>query len=159
MRLDRTKNLGAEIINFDDEDPVGIIKKETNEKGATCIDAVGFEAVGHLAGNGGHIHNITSNGSNNDGGVGGKKSNNNLHHDHSIASNPQYNPVNPLQVITWMAQVAKKYSTISISGVYSSGYDQFLLGLLFNLNIQIHMGQCPVKNIMNNCSILLKQDG
>ncbi len=60
-------------------------------------------------------------------------------------TNPEYNPVNPLQVITWMAQVAKKYSTISIPGVYGSGYDQFPLGLLFNRNIQINMGQCPVQ--------------
>ena len=44
-----------------------------------------------------------------------------------------------------MAQVAKKYSTISIPGIYGSGYDQFPLGLLFNRNIQITMGQCPVK--------------
>ena len=122
MRLDKTKDLGAETINFDDEDPVDIIKKETNGKGAICIDAVGFEAVGHFAGNPNH-----------------------LHHDHSLVSNPAYNPVNPLQVFTWMTQIAKKNSTISIPGVYGSGYDQFPLGLLFNRNIQIHMGQCPVK--------------
>ncbi|HJT82996.1 MAG TPA: zinc-dependent alcohol dehydrogenase [Nitrososphaeraceae archaeon] len=122
MRLDKTKDLGAETINFDDEDPVDIIKKETNGKGAICIDAVGYEAVGHFAGNPNHHH-----------------------HDHSSVSNPAYNPVNPLQVFTWMTQIAKKNSTISIPGVYGSGYDQFPLGLLFNRNIQIHMGQCPVK--------------
>jgi len=127
MRLDKTKDLGAEIINFDDEDPVDIIKKETNGKGAICIDAVGYEAVGHFAGNPNH-HN-----------------HHHLHHDHSSVSNPAYNPVNPLQVFTWMTQIAKKNSTISIPGVYGSGYDQFPLGLLFNRNIQIHMGQCPVK--------------
>jgi S-(hydroxymethyl)glutathione dehydrogenase/alcohol dehydrogenase len=44
-----------------------------------------------------------------------------------------------------MCQAAKKYSTISIPGVYGSAYDQFPLGLLFNRNIQIKMGQCPVK--------------
>ena len=27
MRLNKTKDLGAEIINFDDEDPVDVIKK------------------------------------------------------------------------------------------------------------------------------------
>ncbi|HEU5172642.1 MAG TPA: alcohol dehydrogenase catalytic domain-containing protein [Nitrososphaeraceae archaeon] len=131
MRLGRTKDLGAEIINFDSEDPVDRIKKETNGKGAICIDAVGFEAVGHFAGNGngGHIHNISRNESKNG---GGKKINNNIHHNHSTESNPAYNPVNPLQVITWMAEVAKKYSTISIQGVCSSGYEQFPLGLLFN---------------------------
>jgi len=127
MRLDKTKDLGAETINFDDEDPVDIIKKETNGKGAICIDAVGYEAVGHFAGNPNH-HN-----------------HHHLHHDQSSVSNPAYNPVNPLQVFTWMTQIAKKNSTISIPGVYGSGYDQFPLGLLFNRNIQIHMGQCPVK--------------
>jgi S-(hydroxymethyl)glutathione dehydrogenase / alcohol dehydrogenase len=44
-----------------------------------------------------------------------------------------------------MTQIAKKYSTISIPGVYSSAYDQFPLGLLFNRNVSIHTGQCPVK--------------
>jgi len=131
-RLNLTKDLGAEIINFDDEDPVDVIKRETKGKGVKCIDAVGFEAVGHFAGNG-----I----------IGGNNIDNNINpnHDHKQISNPEYNPVNPLQVITWMAQVAKKYSTISIPGVYGSGYDQFPLGLLFNRNIQIHMGQAPVK--------------
>jgi S-(hydroxymethyl)glutathione dehydrogenase/alcohol dehydrogenase len=47
-RLNKTKELGAEIINFDNEDPVERIKKETNGKGAKCIDAVGYEAVGHV---------------------------------------------------------------------------------------------------------------
>jgi S-(hydroxymethyl)glutathione dehydrogenase / alcohol dehydrogenase len=136
-RLKKTKELGAEIINFDNEDPTDIIKKETNGKGAICIDAVGYEAVGHMAGNIG--------GGNGDRGRGGKGNNNNKGHDHSTVSNPAYEPGNPLQVITWMCQAAKKYSTISIPGVYGSAYDQFPLGLLFNRNIQIRMGQCPVK--------------
>jgi hypothetical protein len=46
------KRLGAEIINFDDEDPVDVIKKETKGKGIKCIIALGFEEVGHFAGNG-----------------------------------------------------------------------------------------------------------
>lgn len=128
-RLEKTKDLGAEIINFDNDDPVDIIKKETNRKGAICIDAVGYEAIGHMAGN------IIRN--NNDGDKG--------NHDHSTVSNPAYDPGNPLQVISWMCQVARKYSYISIPGVYSSGYDQFPLGLFFNRSLQIHMGQCPVK--------------
>jgi S-(hydroxymethyl)glutathione dehydrogenase / alcohol dehydrogenase len=136
MRLDKTKDLGAEIINFDDEDPVDFIKKETGGKGAICIGAVGYEAVGHMAGN-----------------VSAREGNNikiqgtdaNKGHDHSQVSIPAYQPMNPMQVITWMAQIAKKYSTISIPGVYGSAYDQFPLGLLFNRNVSIHMGQCPVK--------------
>jgi S-(hydroxymethyl)glutathione dehydrogenase/alcohol dehydrogenase len=86
--LNKTKDLGAEIINFDNEDPVERIKKETNGKGTICIDAVGYEAVGHTAN-------------------GGNSSSNNSRHDHSRVSNPAYEPANPLQVITWMCQTAK----------------------------------------------------
>ncbi|HEX7207761.1 MAG TPA: zinc-dependent alcohol dehydrogenase [Nitrososphaeraceae archaeon] len=137
MRLNRTKELGAEIINFDNEDPVDYIMKETGRKGAICIDAVGYEAVGHTAGN------IVSNEGNNIFSI--KPSSDKLSHDHSQVTLPAYQPVNPLQVITWMCEVAKKYSTVSIPGVYGSGYDQFPLGLLFNRNVSINMGQCPVK--------------
>ena len=49
--LNLTKDLEAEIINFD-EDPVVVIKKETKEKGIKCIYTIGFEAIGHFAGNG-----------------------------------------------------------------------------------------------------------
>jgi S-(hydroxymethyl)glutathione dehydrogenase / alcohol dehydrogenase len=136
MRLDKTKDLGAEIINFDDEDPVDFIKKETGGKGAICIDAVGYEAVGHMAGN------VSIREGNN---IKIQGTDTNKGHDHSQVSIPAYQPMNPMQVITWMAQIAKKYSTISIPGVYGSAYDQFPLGLLFNRNVSIHTGQCPVK--------------
>lgn len=46
-RLERVSKLGAEPINFDREDPVERIKKETKGRGAVCIDAVGYEALGH----------------------------------------------------------------------------------------------------------------
>ena len=135
-RLDRTKDLGAEIINFDNEDPVERIKKETSGKGAICIDAVGYEAVGHIGNGNGHSSKD---------GSGNNNNNNNNGHDHSKVSKPAYEPANPLQVINWMSQAARKYSTISIPGVYGASYDQFPLGQLFNRELQIRMGQCPVK--------------
>jgi S-(hydroxymethyl)glutathione dehydrogenase/alcohol dehydrogenase len=126
-RLEKTKHLGAEIINFDNEDPVERLKKETNGKGAICIDAVGYEAVGHA------------------GGGSGSSISSNKGHDHSKVSNPAYEPANPLQIINWMCQIARKYSTISIPGVYGSTYDNFPLGQLFQRELQLRMGQCPVK--------------
>lgn len=60
-------------------------------------------------------------------------------------SNPAYEPANPLQVINWICQAARKYSTISIPGVYGAAYDQFPLGQLFNRELQVRLGQCPVK--------------
>jgi S-(hydroxymethyl)glutathione dehydrogenase / alcohol dehydrogenase len=49
-RLSKTKELGAEIINFDNVDSVEILKKETNNKGVICIDAAGYEDVGQYGG-------------------------------------------------------------------------------------------------------------
>jgi S-(hydroxymethyl)glutathione dehydrogenase/alcohol dehydrogenase len=112
-RLDRTAKLGAEPINFDREDPVERIRRETRGKGAKCIDAVGYEAVGH--------------------------------HDHEKTSNPAYVPVNSMQVLNWILQSARKASAVSIAGVYSTEYVNFPLGQFFNRNIQIKMGQCPVR--------------
>ena len=50
-RLRKIKDLGAEVINFDNVDPVERIKKETNGRGVICIDALGYEAVGHASSN------------------------------------------------------------------------------------------------------------
>ena len=108
LRLNKTKDLGAELINFDNEDPVDVIKKETNGKGAICIDAVGFEAGGHMAGNVSDGNGGLLNSSSIKANINDNNSNKKTNHDHSKISNPEYNPVNPLQVITWMAQVAKK---------------------------------------------------
>ncbi len=41
--------------------------------------------------------------------------------------------------------MAQKNSTAGIPGVYMSTYDNFPLGDLFNKEIQIRIGQCPVK--------------
>jgi S-(hydroxymethyl)glutathione dehydrogenase/alcohol dehydrogenase len=126
-RLSKTKELGAEIINFDNENPVEKLKKETNGKGVLCIDAVGFEAVGHTP----------TKGNNNPSNTGV--------HDHSKVSDPIYEPVNPIQVLDWMCQSARKYSTLSVPGAYSSTYDKFPFGQMWNKELSIKTGQCPVK--------------
>ncbi|HKU50804.1 MAG TPA: zinc-dependent alcohol dehydrogenase [Nitrososphaera sp.] len=54
-RLDKVAKIGAEPINFDKEDPVERIKSETKGRGTICIDAVGYEAVGH------HKHDKSAN--------------------------------------------------------------------------------------------------
>lgn len=127
-RFTKVRDLGGETINFDYYDPVEIIKKETNGRGAKCIDAVGYEAVGHTS----IQKEIKSNKR--------KKL-----HDHSKVKNPAYELTASLQVIKWTCQTARKYSTISIPGVYGSEYDKFPLGQIFNKEIEIRLGQCHVK--------------
>jgi S-(hydroxymethyl)glutathione dehydrogenase / alcohol dehydrogenase len=119
-------DLGTEIINFDKDNPVEILQKETKGKGVLCIDSVGFEAVGHTTGSG---NGITSGGM----------------HDHSKVSDPIYEPANSIQVLEWMCQCARKFSTLSVPGAYSSSYDKFLFGQMWNKELSIRLGQCPVK--------------
>lgn len=113
-RLDKVKALGAEPVNFDEVDPVKHIKEATKGRGAICIDAVGYEAIGH--------------------------------HDHAQVSDPAYEPLNPMQVLIWISKVARKFSTVGIPGVYMTSHDNFPIGMLFGKELQIRMGQCPVKN-------------
>jgi S-(hydroxymethyl)glutathione dehydrogenase/alcohol dehydrogenase len=104
-RLRKTKQLGAEAINFDEQDPVKLIRQATEGRGAICIDAVGYEAV-----------------------------------------EPRSHKENPVQVLTWISQAARKFSTVSVPGVYMGSFDNFPFGLFFNRELQIRLGQCPVKN-------------
>ena len=67
--------------------------------------------------------------------IHGTDVNGNKGHEHEKVNLPAYQPSNPLQVITWMSQIAKKYSTISIPEVYANAYDQFPLGVLLDRNI------------------------
>lgn len=113
-RLEKTRLLGAETINFEDYDPVNAIQDATNGRGVICIDAVGYEAVGH--------------------------------HKAPEITDPVYEKQNPLQVINWIVQVARKFSTAAIPGVYMGAYNQFPLGQIFQRELQLRMGQCPVKN-------------
>jgi S-(hydroxymethyl)glutathione dehydrogenase/alcohol dehydrogenase len=113
-RLDKTRALGAETINFDEQDPVELIKNATRGIGAICIDAVGYEAVGHHKGP--HVKHAA------------------------------YKNQNPLQVLTWISQAARKFSAVGIPGVYLGSFDQFPLGEFFNRELHLRMGQCPVKN-------------
>ncbi len=113
-RLEKTKKLGAEAINFNEQDPVQFIKDATKGRGAICIDAVGYEAVGH--------------------------------HKAPQVKHPAYENEDPLQVINWICQAARKFSNVGIPGVYIGAYDQFPLGQIFHKELQLRMGQCPVKN-------------
>lgn len=112
-RLEKTRQLGAVSCNFDDQDPVQCIRNETNNSGAVCIDAVGFEAVAH-----------------------------NGHVDHGNPNEPQ----KPIVIWDWISQAARKFSTAGVPGVYGGQMNEFPLGRLFRREVQIRMGQCPVKD-------------
>ncbi len=114
-RLKLAEALGAIPINFDTYDPIMLLQEATGGRGAVCIDCVGYEAVGHRT------------------------------TPQARKQGQAYPNENPLQVINWITQVARKYSAVGIPGVYQGSFDAFPFGEIFNRELQLHMGQCPVK--------------
>ncbi|WP_439895203.1 zinc-dependent alcohol dehydrogenase [Pseudomonas syringae] len=113
-RLERARELGAECINFEKEDPVETIHRLTGDIGVDCaIDAVGIDANHRHQGNG---------------------------HDHD---NAQWHPGDePSQALQWAVQGLAKAGTLSIIGVYPAGFDRFPIGAAMNKNIRMNMGNC-----------------
>lgn len=111
-RLERAQALGAEIIDFEREDPVETLQRLTDGIGVDrAIDAVGIDA------NHGH---------------GG--------HDHGHAQWQPGDA--PSQALQWAIQGLAKAGTLSIIGVYPPGFDQFPIGAAMNKNLTLNMGNC-----------------
>ncbi len=118
-RLEAARKLGAEIINFEAENPVEVMQQLTNGVGPDrAIDVVGVDA-------------------NKPGGTGGKD---------GLASDPtskQWQPGDaPSQVLNWMAEGVAKAGTISIIGVYPEKANEFPIGKIMNRNLTVRAGNC-----------------
>lgn len=126
-RLSKTKELGAEIINFDTENPVEKLKKETNGQGVVCIDAVGFESVGHTPSSpSGDSNKKNGNNSSNGGGV----------HDHSQVSDPIYEPANQYRYLNGCVRVQENILLC-----------QYLV-YMYQHMINFHLVKCGTRNFL-----------
>jgi threonine dehydrogenase-like Zn-dependent dehydrogenase len=134
-RLEMAKALGAEIIDFNQEDPVESLKSMTGGTGVDrVIDAVGVDAV------------APSNG------AAAQKAQTQMQQFqeqvHKIA--PQINPQNgnwhpgnaPSQALEWAVQALAKAGTLSIIGVYPLTHKFFPIGMAMNKNLTVKMGNC-----------------
>jgi threonine dehydrogenase-like Zn-dependent dehydrogenase len=134
-RLQMAKALGAEIIDFNLEDPVEALKSLTGGTGVErSIDAVGVDAVAPNSG------------------AAAQKAQAQMQQFqqqvHEIA--PQINPQNgnwhpgnaPSQVLEWAVQALAKAGTLSIIGVYPLTHKFFPIGMAMNKNLTIKMGNC-----------------
>ena len=136
-RLDMARAQGAEVINFDHEDPKTTIMKLTGGVGADrVIDAVGVDAE--------HAHE----------GPAMKEAQQNAEQNqqelHKIA--PETKPESgfapapdaaPSQALMWAVQCVRKSGTLSIIGVYPEEMQSFPIGMAMNKNLTIRMGNCP----------------
>jgi threonine dehydrogenase-like Zn-dependent dehydrogenase len=128
-RLTMAKNQGAMVINFDQEDPVARLYKETNNRGPDkIIDAVGIDAQYPAKGSPfaaefrqelGEIAPII-----------------NPHERNWIPGN------GPSQVLIWALQSIAKAGTLSIIGVYTERLRNFAIGAAMEKNLTIRAGNC-----------------
>lgn len=134
-RLEMARDLGAEVIDFNAEDPVETIQSLTGGIGVDrAIDAVGVDST--------QPHQ----------GPAAQKAQQQAQEFQKEVqqvapeTNPQdgnWNPGDgPSQAVTWAVQGLAKAGTLSIIGVYPPTHRFFPLGMAMNKNLTINMGNC-----------------
>src|SRR5262249_5228292 len=135
MRLEMARAQGAEVIDFNQEDPVEAIHRMTGKIGVDrAIDAVGVDAV--------TAHH----------GPAAKKAQRNRQQFeqelHEIA--PETHPDGhnwlpgeaPSQALIWAVEALAKAGTLAIIGVYPEKAQHFPIGEAMNKNLTLQMGNC-----------------
>jgi threonine dehydrogenase-like Zn-dependent dehydrogenase len=129
-RLEMARDQGAEIINFDEEDPIKVVKELTNKIGCDrVIDAVGVDAEAASDAK------------------AAKKAQFEKERE-QIA--PKQNPdgdlwqpgSGPSQALEWGVEIVAKAGTIGIIGVYPLTATTYPIGKAMNKNLTINMGNC-----------------
>jgi threonine dehydrogenase-like Zn-dependent dehydrogenase len=139
-RLKQARQLGAETVDFDAEDPVEVLRDLTGGSGPDrVIDAVGVDAV--------RAHR----------GPAAEKSDEHKQEferelDEIVPQEPKkkaqaqrgrWQPGDgPSQVLRWAVEAIAKAGTLSIVGVYPEEERTFPLGAAMNKNLTINMGNC-----------------
>ncbi len=135
-RLAMAQQNGAEIIDFNRESPVEVIRELTNGSGADrIIDAVGVDAAPPKHG------------------PGKQKS----HFEQEMQQvAPKQNPDGenwrtggaPTQAIQWGVEALAKAGTLSVIGVYPPTLESFPIGRVMNKNITLKTGNCNHRRYM-----------
>jgi threonine dehydrogenase-like Zn-dependent dehydrogenase len=134
-RLEMARTLGAEVINFDDEDPVEVIHELTGGIGVDrTIDAVGVDAMQPEKG------------------PALKKSRklDSQFRKEVDQVAPRINPHGknwipgngPSQALLWQTEAIAKAGTMSVIGVYPQTFQSFPFGMIMNKNLTIKAGNC-----------------
>lgn len=112
-RLDMARRQGAEVINFDREDPVDTLRRLTNGIGVDrAIDAVGIDAQCPA-------------------------------HGRAQQQARQWQPGDgPEQALQWAVDALAKAGTLAIIGVYPQQAREFPIGQAMNKNLTVNMGNC-----------------
>ncbi|MFK4115230.1 alcohol dehydrogenase catalytic domain-containing protein [Microbacterium sp. NPDC006705] len=133
-RLAQARTLGAEVVDFNDVDPVSAVMELTNDIGADCvIDAVGVDAERPARGPAAPDDDAAA------------------EFDEEVAQvAPDIAPQGdlwrpgdaPSQASRWAVEMVAKYGRIGIIGVYSPLAEVYPIGQAMNKNLTVRMGNC-----------------
>jgi threonine dehydrogenase-like Zn-dependent dehydrogenase len=151
-RLDLARELGAEIINFEEEHPVKIIKGLTGKIGVDrAIDAVGVDAV--------RPHH-------------GPAAKTTAAKAEAFAEElkevaPKQNPDGdlwqpgdaPSLALSWAVESLAKAGTLSVIGVYPQTARSFPIGMAMNKNLTVQMGNCHHRRYIPELLELVRTGG
>jgi threonine dehydrogenase-like Zn-dependent dehydrogenase len=126
-RLEAARAQGAEIVNYEEEDPLELISEMTRGIGPErVIDAVGVDANRPPDADDEEFEEAVEQ----------------LAPEHA-PEGPQWQPGSgPMQVLDWAVQCVAKAGTISLIGVYPPGMETFPIGEAFMKNLTLTMGNC-----------------
>jgi threonine dehydrogenase-like Zn-dependent dehydrogenase len=151
-RLDVARRHGAEVVNFDEEDPVEAIRRITQGIGVDrAIDAVGVDAQCAHGGPAAKLDRST------------KKM---FAREQKMIAPVQrarrgnWRPGDaPSQALFWAVEALAKAGTLSIVGVYGDASKHFPIGVAMNKNLTINMGNCNHKKYVGPLIELVRQGG
>jgi threonine dehydrogenase-like Zn-dependent dehydrogenase len=132
-RLEMARMQGAEVVNFENEDPVKVVVDLTGGIGVDrLIDAVGIDAQ--------HPHH----------GAAAKKAKKQDFESEVKAVAPKQNPDGdnwhpgdgPSQALRWGVELLAKAGTQAIIGVYPPTAEHYPIGQAMNKNLTVKMGNC-----------------
>ncbi|APR39422.1 zinc-dependent alcohol dehydrogenase [Paraburkholderia sp. SOS3] len=150
-RLEMARQQGAEVVNFDEDDPVQAILELTGGIGVDrVIDAVGVDAVRAEKGAAAQSQ---------------KGAQGQFEAERKEIA-PEQNPRDghwqpgsgPSQVLRWAVKAVAKAGTVSIIGVYPEGDRFFPIGEAMNRNLSVKMGNCNHRSITPKLLELVRND-
>jgi threonine dehydrogenase-like Zn-dependent dehydrogenase len=133
-RLAQARQLGAETVNFNTEDPVQAVMTLTNEIGADAvIDAVGVDAERPKEGPAAVSTEEAA-----------------MFDDEVSTIAPDADPKGdlwrpgdgPTQAARWAVEMVRKHGRIGIIGVYPPTVEAYPIGAAMNKNLSVRMGNC-----------------
>jgi threonine dehydrogenase-like Zn-dependent dehydrogenase len=126
-RLDAARGQGAEIVNFEQEDAVGMVAEMTRGAGPDrVIDAVGVDANRPPDADGGEAEQVIEE----------------IAPDRAPDDGNWHPGSGPVQAATWAVEMVAKAGTVSTVGVYPPTVGRYPIGQAMMKNLTLRMGNC-----------------